>query len=272
MKTIRNLAGIFLLSVSLNACAQSQTVQNNMQYNHMVGTGSSVNRPVFYASSKYITQKLDAENLKRIDITSIVLRITPTNKNEVSLRMPENLADLIQTEINDNRLYLKFKDNVEAHYNDIELILPYRYLEEIQIIGSGSIYLSKEMNTNHLTVSIAGSGSFKASGLKCDQKLSMNIAGSGSMSCSQIQAESLEWRISGSGNISSSQIDSKECKISIAGSGNISCPKVESEKCDVSIAGSGNIHIAGIQTKELAGAVAGTGILRLEGKARKANY
>ena len=272
MKTIRILAGIFLFSVSLNACAQSQTIQNNMQYNHMIGTGSSVNRPVFYASSKYITQKLDARSLKRIDITSIVLRITPTNKNEVSLRMPENLADLIQTEINDDRLYLKFKDNVEAHYNDIELILPYRYLEEIQIIGSGSIYLSKEMNTNHLTVSIAGSGSFKASGLKCDQKLSMNIAGSGTMSCSHIQAESLEWRISGSGNISSSQINSKECKISIAGSGNISSSKVESEKCDVSIAGSGNIHIAGIQTKELAGAVAGTGILRLEGEARKANY
>ena len=61
-----------MLSVSLNACAQSQTVQNNMQYNHMIGTGSSVNRPVFYASSKYITQKLNARSLKRIDITSIV--------------------------------------------------------------------------------------------------------------------------------------------------------------------------------------------------------
>ena len=232
MKTIQNLAGILLLSLSLNACAQAQTVQNNMQYNHVTETGNSSNRPVFYASSKYITQKLNVKDIKEVNLTSIAIRITPTNKNEVSLRLPENFTQLVQTEVVNNKLSIRFKNHVEVHYDDIELILPYRYLEDLHIIGSGSMYLSKELNTDHLTVSIAGSGSFLAPSLKCSQKLSMQVAGSGDISCSKLQTE----------------------------------------QCDINIAGSGNIRVSDIQAEKLTGAVAGSGDLHLQGKARKAEY
>lgn len=232
MKTIQNLAGILLLSLSLNACAQAQTVQNNMQYNHMTETGNSSNRPVFYASSKYITQKLNAKDIKKVNLTSIALRITPTNKNEVSLRLPENFTQLVQTEVVNNKLSIRFKNHVEVHYDDIELILPYRYLEDLRIIGSGSMYLSKELNTDHLTVSITGSGSFRAPSLECSQKLS----------------------------------------IQVIGSGDISCSKLQTEQCDINIAGSGNIRVSDIQAEKLTGAVAGSGDLHLQGKARKAEY
>ena len=241
MKTIQNLAGILLLSLSLNACAQAQTVQNNMQYNHVTETGNSSNRPVFYASSKYITQKLNVKDIKEVNLTSIAIRITPTNKNEVSLRLPENFTQLVQTEVVNNKLRIRFKNHVEVHYDDIELILPYRYLEDLHIIGSGSMYLSKELNTDHLTVSIAGSGSFRAPSLECSQKLSMQVSGSGD-------------------------------KITVAGSGDISCSKLQTEKCKISIAGSGDIRVSEIQTEELAGSVAGSGDLHLQGKARKAEY
>ena len=232
MKTIQNLAGILLLSLSLNACAQAQTVQNNMQYNHVTETGNSSNRPVFYASSKYITQKLNVKDIKEVNLTSIAIRITPTNKNEVSLRLPENFTQLVQTEVVNNKLSIRFKNHVEVHYNDIELFLPYRCLEDLRIIGSGSMYLSKELNTDHLTVSIAGSGSFLAPSLKCSQKLSMQVAGSGDISCSKLQTE----------------------------------------QCDINIAGSGNIRVSDIQAEKLTGAVAGSGDLHLQGKARKAEY
>lgn len=272
MKTIQNLAGILLLSLSLNACAQAQTVQNNMQYNHVTETGNSSNRPVFYASSKYITQKLNAKDIKEVNLTSIALRITPTKKNEVSLRLPENFTQLVQTEVVNNKLSIRFKNHVEVHYDDIELILPYRYLEDLRIFGSGSMYLSKELNTDHLTVSIAGSGSFLAPSLECSQKLSMQVSGSGDISCTNISTESLEWTVNGSGNINSSQINSKECQITVAGSGDISCSKLQTEKCKISIAGSGDIRVSEIQTEELAGSVAGSGDLHLQGKARKADY
>lgn len=232
MKTIQNLAGILLLSLSLNACVQAQTVQNNVQYNHMTETGNSSNRPVFYASNKYITQKLNAKDIKEVNLTSIALRITPTNKNEVSLRLPENFTQLVQTEVVNNKLSIRFKNHVEVHYDDIELILPYRYLEDLRIIGSGSMYLSKELNTDHLTVSITGSGSFRAPSLKCSQKLS----------------------------------------IQVIGSGDISCSKLQTERCDINIAGSGNISVSDIQAEKLTGAVAGSGDLHLQGKARKAEY
>lgn len=232
MKTIQNLAGILLLSLSLNACAQAQTVQNNMQYNHVTETGNSSNRSVFYASNKYITQKLNAKDIKEVNLTSIALRVTPTNKNEVSLRLPENFTQLVQTEVVNNKLSIRFKNHVEVHYNDIELILPYRYLEDLRIIGSGSMYLSKELNTDHLTVSITGSGSFRAPSLECSQKLS----------------------------------------IQVIGSGDISCSKLQTERCDINIAGSGNIRVSDIQAEKLTGAVAGSGDLHLQGKARKAEY
>lgn len=232
MKTIQNLAGILLLSLSLNACVQAQTVQNNVQYNHMTETGNSSNRSVFYASNKYITQKLNAKDIKEVNLTSIALRITPTNKNEVSLRLPENFTQLVQTEVVNNKLSIRFKNHVEVHYNDIELILPYRYLEDLRIIGSGSMYLSKELNTDHLTVSITGSGSFRAPSLECSQKLS----------------------------------------IQVIGSGDISCSKLQTERCDINIAGSGNIRVSDIQAEKLTGAVAGSGDLHLQGKARKAEY
>lgn len=232
MKTIQNLAGILLLSLSLNACAQAQTVQNNMQYNHVTETGNSSNRSVFYASNKYITQKLNAKDIKEVNLTSIALRVTPTNKNEVSLRLPENFTQLVQTEVVNNKLSIRFKNHVEVHYNDIELILPYRYLEDLRIIGSGSMYLSKELNTDHLTVSITGSGSFRAPSLECSKKLS----------------------------------------IQVIGSGDISCSKLQTERCDINIAGSGNIHVSDIQAEKLTGAVAGSGDLHLQGKARKAEY
>lgn len=232
MKTIQNLAGILLLSLSLNACAQAQTVQNNMQYNHVTETGNSSNRSVFYASNKYITQKLNAKDIKEVNLTSIALRVTPTNKNEVSLRLPENFTQLVQTEVVNNKLSIRFKNHVEVHYDDIELILPYRYLEDLRIIGSGSMYLSKELNTDHLTVSITGSGSFRAPSLECSQKLS----------------------------------------IQVIGSGDISCSKLQTERCDINIAGSGNIRVSDIQAEKLTGAVAGSGDLHLQGKARKAEY
>lgn len=272
MKTIQNLAGIFLLSVSLSACAQSQAVQNNMQYNHTVTTGNSSSRSVYYASSKYITQKLNAKDIKKVDLVSISLRITPTDGNEVSLRLPENFTQLVQTEIIGNKLRIRFKNQVEVHYNEMELCLPYRYLEELHITGSGDIHLSKELNTDHLNVSIAGSGSFNAPSLKCDQELSMHIAGSGDISCPSIQAGKLEWQISGSGDINGTRIDSKECEISVAGSGDISCSKLQTEKCDISIAGSGDIHVSDIQAKELTGNVSGSGDLYLQGKTQKAEY
>lgn len=232
MKTIQNLAGILLLSLSLNACAQAQTVQNNIQYNHMTETGNSSNRSVFYASNKYITQKLNAKDIKEVNLTSIALRVTPTNKNEVSLRLSENFTQLVQTEVVNNKLSIRFKNHVEVHYDDIELILPYRYLEDLRIIGSGSMYLSKELNTDHLTVSITGSGSFRAPSLECSQKLS----------------------------------------IQVIGSGDISCSKLQTERCDINIAGSGNIRVSDIQAEKLTGAVAGSGDLHLQGKARKAEY
>lgn len=232
MKTIQNLAGILLLSLSLNACVQAQTVQNNVQYNHMTETGNNSNRSVFYASNKYITQKLNAKDIKEVNLTSIALRITPTNKNEVSLRLPENFTQLVQTEVVNNKLSIRFKNHVEVHYDDIELILPYHYLEGLRIIGSGCMYLSKELNTDHLTVSIAGSGSFLAPSLKCSQKLSMQVAGSGDISCSKLQTE----------------------------------------QCDINIAGSGNIRVSDIQAEKLTEAVAGSGDLHLQGKARKAEY
>ena len=108
----------------------------------------------------------------------------------------------------------------------------YHYLEDLRIIASGSMYLSKELNTDHLTVSIAGSGSFLAPSLECSQKLS----------------------------------------IQVIGSGDISCSKLQTEQCDINIAGSGNIRVSDIQAEKLTGAVAGSGDLHLQGKARKAEY
>lgn len=272
MKIIQKLAGIFLLSVSLNAYAQSQTVQNNMQYNHMVATGNSSNRPIFYASSKYITQKLNAKDIKGVDLTSISLCITPTDKNEVSLRLPENFTQLVQTEVIDNKLRIRFKDHVEVHYNEMELCLPYRYLEDLRITGSGSIFLSKELKTDHLNVSISGSGNFSATGLECAQKLNMHITGSGNISCSSIQATDITCRINGSGNITCPQIESGKYLISVNGSGNVSSSQVISEKCTLRISGSGNISILDLYSESFTGNISGSGNLSLKGETRKAVF
>jgi len=189
---------------------------------------------------KRVTKTLDLEEFSGIGVSiGAEIHLRQGNKQKVEIKAQQNIIDLIDTEIRNDkwRVRLEKGTNLKRHDGiDVYITLP--MIDELSVAGAGSIVGETDFNdVDDLEVSIAGSGDIMLNG--SGEDLEVSIAGSGDIDLAGFKVDDCEVSIAGSGdceiNVSGS------LQVSIAGSGDVKY-KGNPDKVKSSIAGSGDVR------------------------------
>ena len=175
----------------------------------------------------------------------------------LTIEAEENLMEYIVTEVKNNGLSVRIKDNANVKSRKkMEGTIPSNEIEEVSLAGSGSIRSDFTLKSTNFKCTAAGSGTINIS-IEA-QETHSNIAGSGSINMKGT-THYIEAEVAGSGSIKATDLNSKKAKVAIAGSG--SAYVHASEELKAKVAGSGNIYISGNPAKEDT-SVAGSGKIK----------
>jgi hypothetical protein len=149
--------------------------------------------------------------------------------------------------------------------NNDSLLKPSRFkiytnsknLSKVNVKGSGSICLEKEVNTRDMDIRIAGSGEVSADSLYCEN-ITLKISGSGEAEIKGA-ATHAEFHIAGSGEIKAFDYFINNLDCSISGSGDVET--LVYENLNVSVSGSGDLKYKGNPT-HVTSKVSGSGDIR----------
>ncbi len=144
------------------------------------------------------------------------------DKNEVELSAEENILPYVETYVENDRLIVKFRDNVNVTtHEDVVVKVTTPRIREIVLTGSGDIQSeSKFVSDDRVKIDQTGSGNVKL----------------------DLSAPAVEVSIKGSGDVDL-QGETREAKFESMGSGNINAGALKSESTDAHILGSGDIHV-----------------------------
>ena len=178
--------------------------------------------------------------------------------NTIQVEGDENLLEYIETKVENGKLAIKSKRNVNLRTrNKITIYVSLTRLTGVSLSGSGDIIgEGKFSNDGETQFKVSGSGSIKLAFHKV-KDVDVSISGSGNIRLTG-SAGSVEASISGSGNADCSELNCDDASARISGSGNI---KLNANKSvDASISGSGNVSYKGAAS-DIKKHVAGSGRL-----------
>lgn len=188
------------------------------------------------------TRSISGFNSIRSELSADVY-FTPGSAYRVEIEAQQNIIDQIETVLNDDKLTIRVKRNVNlTSHERIRVNITAPDIREIYLSGSGNIYVTNAFNTGNLNLKISGSGSMMVPELEAFS-LSASISGSGDMTigAGHVEQETLE--ISGSGSIDALGCSAIDAAVRISGSGNIRV--FATETLDVKITGSGDVYYKG---------------------------
>ncbi len=155
----------------------------------------------------------------------------------------ENIADIIETYVEGSRLIIKYKNHYTAgKHEPVKFIISAPAVNDFDISGSGSIYISNTINSSNAKFNISGSGNLNAAAL-ISTFINANISGSGSITVSSGSSTTETLTISGSGNMDFLGVVAENVVANISGSGNMQVHATHS--LDITLSGSGNISYRG---------------------------
>ncbi len=154
-----------------------------------------------------------------------------------------DILKLIQTEVKDNALVIKFSEKKVPKHDAITLYISMPEIAGLAVAGSGDITAEQEIRTKDLSLAVSGSGDISLPKLTVTD-LSAAIAGSGDITVAgKGTAGKLDVAISGSADFDSGELAFADGHISISGSGD--CKVNVTGTLDVGISGSGEVSYLG---------------------------
>jgi hypothetical protein len=180
---------------------------------------------------------------------SMEIKIDYGNAGTISVEADENLLPYIETTVEDGRLSIKQKKNVNLKSRSgIVVYVSMTQIKSLDLSGSGNI---------------SGSGAFAN-----DATTDFSVSGSGNLTLDFDTFKDLDLSVSGSGNIklkgASPMISAK-----ISGSGNIDCSNISSNDVVAKVSGSGNIKV--YANNSIDAQISGSGNVFYRGDAQKIN-
>ncbi len=170
-----------------------------------------------------ITESRTTGNFKGVQLHgSMNVHLIQGADRAVKIEAEENIIPYIETYVNDEKLTIKYTDNVNINTRKnttVTVTLP--DLQEAEITGSGDI-----------------TGETKFTG---NDETELKITGSGNMKL-ELDAPAVEAKITGSGNMYLSG-NTRDIECSTTGSGKIDATGLKAENAVVKTFGSGNIHV-----------------------------
>jgi hypothetical protein len=168
-----------------------------------------------------------------------------TNGNEYTMEViaQENLLPYIQTNLENDQLVVKIKNNVVlGNHEPIQVRITAPDITDLDVSGSGVIDVQNEWLGTSLETNISGSGTISIAQVQCGT-LKASISGSGDIEAESGQAGAENLTISGSGNIEVRYVVASDVNANISGSGNIYTQA--NNLLDATISGSGNVYYLG---------------------------
>jgi hypothetical protein len=172
---------------------------------------------------------------------SFDVKLVAGTEGKITIHIDENLLEYLITEVENDRLKLKWKkgSNISTR-NKILITVPFKDISGVTLSGSGDVFSEATIKATDFKAILSGSGNIKLA--VNSTYLSSRISGSGNIRLSGT-TDKLEYSISGSGNINGYELVSNEADVRISGSGGIKTNVTENLKAR--IAGSGNIYYKG---------------------------
>ena len=248
MKTLTAIivSGIFALSATACTC------------NSGLFGGKTVK-----ASRNYVTKNIKVDNFTGLNLAGSpnVTYTQKAGKPEVEVYTSDNIVDLLDINVVNNTLNIKFKKGVSVSYNKLEIRVSSETLNNISVAGSGNVELANGLKTDHLKVSVAGSGDIDADNITCTGNLNVSVAGSGDIEGSNITCANLTASIAGSGDLKLDNVSAAGTEASVSGSGTAILTGT-SQEADYRVAGSGDLFASGLQAKRVSASVSGSGDIK----------
>ncbi|MDQ6903546.1 MAG: DUF2807 domain-containing protein [Bacteroidota bacterium] len=175
---------------------------------------------------------------------SMDVKISYGNSNSVMIEADENLLPYIETTVENGRLLIKSKKNVNLKSTSTMVVrVSMTKINSLQLSGSGNLDGSGAFSSDGKTdIALSGSGNLRLD-FDSFKDMEVSISGSGNIDLKGKATNSLDAKISGSGNIDCSDITSNDVDAKLSGSGNIKVYATNS--IDAKISGSGNVFYKG---------------------------
>jgi len=209
-----------------------------------------------------INQNSKNRNLPKFSSVKLAISanvyLTQSNTQSLRIEASDKLLELIETEVNNGHLIIKWSKNNVRHSEKIKIYISMQEVTGLVISGSGDIISDSKINTDKINLAISGSGNISLQNLNAND-IKSKISGSADIEIAGTQtANSLSIAISGSGDVKASELPVKNVKIKISGSGN--CKVNVSDRLDAAISGSGDVYYKGRPI--INGKVAGSGKIK----------
>ena len=188
---------------------------------------------------------------------SMNVQISYGTSNSIVVEADENLLPYIETSVENGRLMIKPKKNVNLRSKSrMNVYVSMTKINSLKLSGSGDINGSGAFTNDSKTeMGVSGSGNLKLS-FDSFKDLDLSIAGSGNIDLKGNSTNTISAKVNGSGNIDCGDINSNDVDAKISGSGNVKV--YASNSIDAKISGSGNVFYKGNATK-INSKVAGSG-------------
>lgn len=181
--------------------------------------------------------------------------VSKGKEHSIMIVAAPNIMEHIAVHSNGQTLYIDKNRCLRTRMDDVKIFITTPRVENLDLSGSGNIYLDEGFEGEYLQLSLSGSGKIFAESVSY-QSITTNLSGSGDIKTSGV-AHQQTVSISGSGNMEGYAMQSEYATIRISGSGNAKV--FVTELLDGKIAGSGNIWYVGNPTVNIS--IAGSGAI-----------
>jgi hypothetical protein len=206
---------------------------------------------IFFSSCERITGEGDLRTETRStgSFTALETQIsgnvfyTQGSEYKVELTAQQNILNVMETPIINNKLVVRFRNNVRVRsHEQITVRVTAPSISGITSSGSGNVSVLSPLTGNNLFFNLTGSGNISLPAITTSH-LEATISGSGNIYLSSGSATTTRFKITGSGNIDAQNLPSKSAITNTSGSGTIKLNA--SETLDVTISGSGSVFYVG---------------------------
>ena len=252
MKTLATIIAFSIFTLSVTACSHNHT------YSSGLFGGKTIK-----ASKNYVTKNIKVDNFTGLNLAGSpdVTYTQKAGKPTVEVYTSDNIVDLLDINVVNNTLNIKFKKGDNVSYNKLEIRISSETLNNISVAGSGNVTLANGLKTNQLKMSVAGSGDINANNIACTNELSISIAGSGDIQGSNITCTNLKTSVAGSGDLKLNNVSATDTEASVAGSGTAILTGTTQE-ASYRVAGSGDLFASDLQAKRVSASVSGSGDIK----------
>lgn len=230
IKSLRRMSCLTLISLFSWMSVSAQTA--------VTGSGNVIEHPI--AVEEYSNIEFEAN-------ADLYYELKMDAASDFKMEIDDNLIPFIEVTLKKEKLTRKeklvIKTTSPIKPTKFVIYTNSRAIKDIDINGSGNVYMENDINSKDLSIKLKGYGNFKAENL-LTKSFSLDVSGSGS-AILKGTTQSLDLKIGkkGSGSINASELKAEEIKCDISGTGNM---EVDVQKSlDIKIDGSGNVTYKG---------------------------